>query len=300
MKIGTIFNIQKYSIHDGPGIRTTIFFKGCPLNCLWCHNPESQDINKQIIFSPQKCIACGECYEGCTNKALIPQNSKIIRNKEKCNLCGSCTENCVTEAMEMIGEEITLKKLMKEIKKDMVFYEESGGGATFSGGEPLIQSRFLRSILKECKKLGIHTTLDTSGYGPWEVLKELCDDVDLFLYDIKHINDSRHIELTGLSNKCIIENLKKLVAYGKNIWIRAPIIPSINDDKENIKGIGELMNSLSLEEIFILPYHNIGTDKYQSLGRNYNLSDINVPTDKHVEYIAAKLKAYGLIVKIGG
>ena len=300
MTIGTVFNIQKYAIQDGPGIRTTVFLKGCPLNCWWCHNPESQSIQREILFSSDKCIGCGDCYKGCTSKATSSIHRERIKDNNQCSLCGKCAENCPTEAIEMVGKTMTVEDVMKEIEKDRVFYEESGGGVTFSGGEPLMQSEFLHEVLLRCREAEIHTALDTSGYSSWETLSKVSANVELFLYDIKHMNDQKHMALTGVSNRPILDNLKRLVAEGKRIWIRVPIIPGMNDDEQNMEEIGNLMDSLKLKEIYLLPYHNIAMDKYRRLGKAYGLPDIQTPSDKYMNEIAQNLSAYGLKVRIGG
>lgn len=300
MTTGNIFNIQKYSIHDGPGIRTTIFFKGCPLKCKWCHNPESQSCESEIIFSIDKCIGCNSCIDSCVDKCIRFIDNEVVIDKEKCTLCRNCTNNCPTNAIEMMGKTMTVDEVMKEIEKDMVFYEESGGGVTFSGGEPLLQFEFLKTLLKKCREKGIYTAVDTSGYSSLEKIVEVSQYVQLFLYDIKHIDDEKHINLTGVSNKQILENLSGITKKGSNVWVRVPIIPGINDDDENILGIGSLMNSLNLKDIFILPYHNIAINKYDKLGKTYSLPNIKTPSDEHMEEIASKLKNFGLNVKIGG
>ncbi|MBU5677932.1 glycyl-radical enzyme activating protein [Alkaliphilus sp. MSJ-5] len=300
MITGTIFNIQKYSINDGPGIRTTVFFKGCPLKCTWCHNPESQSYENELIFSIEKCIYCNSCNNSCVDKCITFIDRELIIDKAKCSLCGDCTKNCPTNAIEMVGISMTVNEVMKEIEKDMVFYEESGGGVTLSGGEPLMQFEFINAILKKCKEKGIHTAIDTSGYSSLSSVYELSKNVDLFLYDIKHLDDDKHMELTGVSNKQILDNLSNIVKIGNNVWIRVPIIPGINDDDENILGIGRLMNMLKLADISILPYHNIATDKYRKLGKTYDLSNIKTPSDQYMNKIASKLKNFGLNVKVGG
>lgn len=300
MTVAAIFNIQKYSVHDGPGIRTTVFLKGCPLKCAWCHNPESQNYEKEIIVSIEKCIDCNSCIDSCTEKCITITNKELVIDKNRCTLCGKCTRSCPTNAIEMVGKDMTADEVMHEIEKDMVFYEESGGGVTFSGGEPLMQFEFIDLILKKCKEKGIHTAIDTSGYTSWNNIYNISKNVDLFLYDIKHINEDKHMKLTGVSNRQILDNLSNLAKLGSNVWIRVPIIPGINDDDENILGIGQLMNSLKLKDIFILSYHNIATEKYRKLGKTYDLSNIKTPSNAYMEEVASKLKSFGLSVKLGG
>jgi pyruvate formate lyase activating enzyme len=296
----TIFNLQKYSIHDGPGIRTTVFLKGCPLSCQWCHNPESIDVSKEILFRDKKCIACGECIEHCPEKALSFGGKGILRESSKCTLCGICTELCPTEALQMAGLEQTVEQVMCEIAKDKIFYEESGGGVTFSGGEPLLQISALEKLLKDSKSIGLHTTVDTSGYAPWSSFERIYDHVDLFLFDLKHMDDLQHQFYTGVSNALILENLKRLVERGAKLWIRIPIIPSVNDDDTHIEALGKFLSSLNIQNVFILPYHEIAAIKYERLGRPYLLKGVKPPSQNSMEGIQSKLENYGLTVKIGG
>lgn len=300
MITGTIFNVQKYSIHDGPGIRTTIFFKGCPLGCWWCHNPESLESKTEIIFLLNKCIGCQDCMKSCPNGAITFSDQGLKRDNTKCSLCLECVNICPTGATEQAGKKMTVEDVIKEIEKDRVFYEESGGGATFSGGESLLQIEFLDSILTACKSKGIHTALDTSGYAPWEAIVRIVDKVDLFLYDIKLMDEEKHKKYTGVSNKPILQNLKKLAAGNSNVWIRLPIIPGVNDDEENIEKTGAFISSLNLRDVFLLPYHTIAMDKYTRLGKIYQLSALQPHSDKQMEDVSQKLKAFGLNVKVGG
>ncbi len=300
MTQGTIFNIQKYSIHDGPGIRTTVFLKGCPLVCWWCHNPESQKVKQEIVFWQNKCIACRDCERVCPVDGVKFDKSGFNLDKKKCILCGKCAEVCPSEAIELIGKKITLGEAMKEIEKDMVFYEESGGGVTFSGGEPLLQIDLLDSLLKASKQKGIQTAVDTSGYGPWENFERIMDKVDLFLFDIKHMDDKKHKKYTGVSNESILKNLRKLAQNGNKIWIRIPIIPGINDDDLNIKMTSDYISSLNIEDVFILPYHSIAMDKYRRLNMEYRISNIQEPMDDEMKIIGQKFKDNGINVKIGG
>lgn len=300
MKQGVIFNIQKYSIHDGPGIRTTVFLKGCPLDCWWCHNPESQKVESQLMFLPNKCIACRDCEKVCPTGAISFSNKGFDYNELKCELCEKCAEVCPSEALEFAGKKQNQEDVIREIEKDKVFYEESGGGVTFSGGEPLVQIDFLDNLLTLAKKKGLHTTIDTCGYAPWENIERIKDNVDLFLYDIKHMDNEKHKKYTGVSNELILDNLRKLAGEGKRIWVRIPIIPGINDDALNIEKMCEFISSLNLRDVFILPYHNIAIDKYNRLDMEYKIPDIKNPDDEVMEEIAEKFKEYGLNVKIGG
>jgi len=297
---GVIFNIQRYSIHDGPGIRTTVFLKGCPLNCWWCQNPESQLNGKEMVFWEDRCIGCAACSTICPSGAIQIKNGIPITKKEKCILCGKCIEKCPTLAREMIGKKITAEEVLKEIEKDLVFYEESGGGVTFSGGEPLKQSKFLERLLNGCRKKKIHTAVDTSGHIPWGILNKIHSKVDLFLYDLKIMDNERHKKYTGVSNELILENLKKLSSVHNNIFVRFPVIPGINDDYQNIKKMGEFLSSLKISQVNILPYHYIGIDKYRRLGRTYHLTAAQPPSKEKLSEVSAILSKFNLNVKLRG
>ena len=298
---GHIFNIMKYSIHDGPGIRTTVFMKGCPLKCPWCHNPESQKLIPQLMWFPDKCIGCGKCAHICPEKAITMVKGKALLDIKKCNNCGKCAEFCYAEALEMAGKTMTAEEVIIEVEKDRIFYEESGGGLTFSGGEPFAQISFLKKMLILSKDKGIHTAVDTCGYVEKESLIDLSEYIDLFLYDIKIMDDKKHIKYTGVSNKLILDNLKELVKLKKRIFIRIPIISGINDSEKELKAIIEfLSDSGGFQQINLLPYHNIMTEKYKRLGEDYGLKNIEVPSDKKMNEIANKFQSYGFKAIIGG
>lgn len=298
---GKIFNIQRFSINDGPGIRTTVFLKGCPLHCSWCHNPESISGDQEIILREDKCIRCGSCLEVCENNAAQQIDNQIITVRENCMQCGKCIEVCYTEARAIAGREMSTEEVLDEILKDTVFYGESGGGVTFSGGEPFLQHEFLHSLLARCKQHNIHTAVDTTGYTSVEILQRSINFIDLFLYDIKTMNDTIHKSFTGVSNKLILENLKKLSEWQKNIIIRIPIIHGINDNLEEIRNIGEYVESLgNISEIHLLPYHKSGIEKYQRLGLDFHIDNIEPPASETIEMIAGELKKHMQIVKVGG
>lgn len=293
-------NIQKYSVHDGPGIRTTVFFKGCPLRCWWCHNPESQRCQHQIMYFEERCSACGICEKRCPQKAILIQNSHVVIDHERCKLCGKCTDFCPNNALEYVGREITVTELIKEIEKDAIFYEESGGGVTFSGGEPMAQVDFLNEVLRACKERDLHTTVDVSGYGCWENFKKILDKVDVFLYDLKFMNNEKHKKYIGNSNEEILNNLRKLSDNGASIYVRMPIIKGINDDDEHIDEGIRFLSGLHILQVHLLPYHKIGMDKYKRLGLQYKLTGLERPSDKRMDDIAMKFKKAGIKVKIGG
>jgi pyruvate formate lyase activating enzyme len=283
--IGSIFDIKRFSIHDGPGIRTTVFFKGCPLACWWCHNPESQDVEPELILRPNRCIHCGVCLEACPEGA-ISDGDPVVTATEMCRRCGACVEVCYAEARELVGREMKVAEVMAEIERDVAFYDESHGGVTFSGGEPLMQPDFLLALLQLCKEKEIHTALDTCGYAPWQALDEIRSCVDLFLYDLKLIDDGRHLHFTGVSNRLILENLRRLSLYGHRIVLRVPIVPGVNDDEQSMREIATFVAELpALEGVDLLPYHAIGREKYGRLGRTYALPETPPPSKERIEQL---------------
>ena len=263
----TIFDIERNSYVDGPGIRTTVFFKGCNLRCAWCHNPESQSPKPQMMFFKNKCTGCGKCKEKCPN------------HLESCELCGKCTLYCPHDAREICGKEYTVDEIMIEILKDKSFYENSGGGVTFSGGECMLQIDFLEDLLKACKRNGIHTAVDTAGLVPYESFEQILPYTDLFLYDVKCYDSDKHKKYTGASNGLILSNLKKLLQSGKTVWIRIPIIPNVNDSEAEILNIKEFLNLCgSPEKIELLPYHAMGEHKYAAIGKT--VQTYSVPSEE--------------------
>lgn len=301
MITGTIFDIKKFSLHDGPGIRTTVFFKGCDMRCQWCHNPESHRPEPELMFRPDRCIGCQSCLTVCTQKAISLNGGVITQHNEKCIQCGRCVDVCDARAREMVGWESTVEEVMAEIEKDVPFYAESGGGVTFSGGEPLLQKDFLSALLHSCTARGIHTAVDTCGYVDWKDIDSIRKHTDLFLYDLKLVDDALHRKHTGASNKNIIRNLQKLSGQGQDIIIRVPIVPGITDTEENIRHIGQLTSRLShLRRLDILPYFHMAAEKYHRLHRGYDLTEARPPGAERMSRIADLLREFGLKVHIGG
>jgi pyruvate formate lyase activating enzyme len=298
---GVIFDIKKYAIHDGPGIRTTVFFKGCPLACRWCHNPEGITVASQRIYRQERCIGCGECIQICPQKVLTQTAEGVVCDPAKCVGCQTCADHCPSEAIEFVGRKVTVAEVVRQIKKDIAFYDESGGGITLSGGEPLMQPEFLLQLLDACADLDLHRTVDTTGYADAGLLLEVARKTDLFLYDLKLMDAAKHLEFTGVSNERILDNLKLLARNEARIQVRVPIIPGINSDAENIDRTAAFVSALpGVEHISILPFHNSARGKYGRIGMECISPDIEGPTDAHLKIIAGWLEKFGLAVKIGG
>ena len=269
--MGRIFDLQRFSTHDGPGIRTTVFLKGCPLRCLWCHNPEGLDPDLQLSFLSSQCVGCGECRDVCPNHAHRIElcADRIVHTLERpqCRRCGWCAAACVSGALEQVGRDVSVAEVLREVLADRAFYGLSGGGLTLSGGEPLLQADFTAAVLQAAKDQGIHCCLETSGYARWQQWEGLVSLVDLFLYDYKETDPQRHVEYTGVSNALILENLRALYARGARIALRCPIIPGCNDRADHFAGIVALAREMpALEEIELLPYHPLGSEKSERLG----------------------------------
>ena len=296
---GLIFNIQRFSIQDGPGIRTTVFMKGCSLKCQWCSNPESQDAYQELTTFDSKCINCDRCIEACPLKAISVADGTITIDRGRCDLCLRCAQVCPSKAIEVIGNYMTADEVVEEVEKDRLFYSNSNGGVSVSGGEPLYQWEFTREILRKCKEKAIHTAIDTSGYAPWSNLDQVLDYVDLVLFDIKHMDYLAHIQGTGVSNELILDNVRR-AAKKTRLWLRIPLIPDYNDSTSNIRQISELAIELKVEQVSLMPYHCWGVQKYKKLGREYLMGDRPIPTDEQVEGVKKVIESYGIKVSVGG
>ena len=299
---GWVFNIQRYAVHDGPGIRTTIFLKGCPLHCLWCSNPESQHVKPQFDFWEERCIHCDNCVMVCPQLAVSEddQGWKHI-DPRQCDFCGLCIDQCYADALEQIGKSRTFREILDIVEEDRAFYDESGGGMTLSGGEPLTQARFAFNLLKGAQERGIRTAIETSGYAPWSVWEDLLPYLDLILFDLKEIDPKRHAHFTGVSNELILDNFKRLAKADTPIIVRRPVIPGYNDTPESIHALGNFVRRCeTVNEIDLLPYHRLGQEKYKRLGQEYALGDTPTMKDEDVTGLYNILLSYGLNVKIGG
>ena len=293
-KKATIFDIQKFCINDGPGIRTNVFFKGCPLDCVWCHNPESKKRKKELFFLSHKCIGClscvSACGEGCHTKA---EGGYHGFDRTNCRLCFSCASNCPAAALECVGREMTVEQILREVEKDRLFYENSGGGMTVSGGEPMAQFDFVFELLSKAKARGLHVCMETCGFAPTENYEKIAPFVDIFLFDYKLTSPELHKKYTGQDNALILKNLRFLDQLGAKTVLRCPIIPGINDTDEHFFGIAETANSLqNIIRIDIEPYNPLGGDKHERLGEAYELSKLKHPESNVIDGWIEKIKAH--------
>jgi len=299
--MGLVFNIQKYSLHDGPGIRTTVFLKGCPLECAWCHNPEGISPQDEMLVMEGRCIECGECRGACPQAEEVGGGKALPAEIEHCDRCGACLEACPTGGRRLIGQEIPVTQLMETIEEDRVFYEDSGGGVTFSGGEPLYQFEFLKELLRACRIRHLHTVVDTCGFAREADLVALAPLTGLFLYDLKMMDDAKHQQYTGVSNVRILSNLQALGAAHERIWIRVPVIPGVNDSEREIKDLAHFVASVpGVRQVNLLPYHRTGLPKACRLGRASPLAEVQPPSAESLSRAADIFSSFGLTTKIGG
>ncbi|NLO87639.1 MAG: glycyl-radical enzyme activating protein [Firmicutes bacterium] len=301
MSRALIINIQKFSIHDGEGIRTVVFFKGCPLSCQWCHNPESHSFAPQIMYQQEKCSLCMACVSACPARRLYfnPALGKIAEKDIPCPACGACAEACLQEARQAAGRLMTVEEIMAEIDQDAMFYEQSGGGVTLSGGEVMAGDMdFVVELLRRCRQRGYSVYIDTSGYAPYKNFERVLEYVDVFLYDIKLMDDARHRQYTGHSNRLILDNLVKLSKAGANIYIRMPLIAGVNCSDADIQAVLRFLQPLNIRRVYLLPYHDFGRHKAERLGRES--APMAPPAPRRLEEIKAMFEQSGYIAKIGG
>lgn len=301
MESGLVANIQRFSLHDGPGIRTTVFLKGCPLDCLWCHNPENRLPRPEVLVSQSRCIRCGQCIAVCPSHRAGEGGEGNGREALPCLGCGACVAACPAGARRMVGTRMTVAEVMGEIRRDTIFYDDSQGGVTFSGGEPLDQPEFLIALLAACAEEGVHTAVDTCGFAAKDQLLAVAAKTDLFLYDLKIIDEAKHRELTGASNAAILDNLAALAAVHGNIWLRIPVIPGLNDAAEDLEAIERFAASLpGIRQVNLLPYHRAAIHKFAQLGQPYRLPELAPPSRQSLERTVERFRGRGLITRIGG
>lgn len=293
----TVFDIQRFALHDGPGIRTTVFLKGCPLDCLWCHNPESKKSKPQLGFLEKNCSCCGKCVNTCEHDVhIISANDRHHLQYQNCIQCGICINTCPNHALKIFGQQMTSEEIIKIVEKDRDFYERSGGGITVSGGEPMMQFEALRQLLQQAKEIGLHVCLDTSGQADTKKYEEIAKYVDIFLFDYKLTDPEEHKRYTGVANTLILHNLERLCQKGSQIYLRCPIIPGINDNESHYRAIGKLSRQYNnIQQINLMTYHDMAKGKAQQIGECYALSEIKTITSEGKKAIYEKVKSYGCL-----
>ena len=299
-----IFNKQKYNMYDGPGVRTLVFFKGCPLRCKWCSNPEGLERKYQIMFKPTTCVSCGSCVPVCPQKihSISSSGEHIIDRSIDCIGCGQCVEACIPEALKIAGEQVPISELLEYVEQDRAFYDQSGGGVTLGGGEVTSQPEAAINLLQACKQEGLHTAIETCGYTKKETILRFAEYVDLFLFDLKHIDPDRHFELTGVRNEMILENLEELIMKRNHVKVRMPMLKGINDSEAEIRGVIEFLKPFrefkNFEGIDLLPYHKLGVNKYVQLGMDYPIEGDPSLDDADLDRIEGWIREYDFPVSV--
>lgn len=303
---GLVFDIQKFSIHDGPGIRTLVLLKGCLLRCLWCCNPESQSTEVEIVCFHNKCIRndgynCDSCLVACPQSALrLSPDGEIRIDRGRCDICGRCVSSCPASALVLVGEWMTVEQVFAQVWQDQLFYLHSEGGVTLSGGEPVMQPEFSVAFLRRCQGSGLHTAMETCGYVPWEVMERMLPHLDLVLYDLKHADSVMHERLVGAPNELILENARRIAATSVDLVVRVPVIPGHNDSEENMRAIAAFAAGIGVRCANLLPYHNFGAAKYNRLDLEYKLSGLDKPDKEQLKLQKSIFESYGIITRIGG
>jgi pyruvate formate lyase activating enzyme len=299
---GSVFNIERYAVSDGPGIRTLVFLKGCPLKCLWCANPEGEKYEKNLVYTAQDCIGCRECVTACPLNAIRFNEDVLKIDRRICDLCGNCVEQCYSNALQFDSMELTVDDVIASVCEDMPFYKKSGiGGITLSGGEPLFQLDFVSSILKACKEKDIHTAIETSGFCKWEHLSRIISRLDFILFDIKHMNPKVHRKLTGVDNKLILSNLSKIAGYSVPVVVRMPVVPRYNDAVVNVREMAVYLRGIkNVSRVELLPYHRLGISKYRKMEMHYPLPNVKPPTSRRLRLLKEVVESEGLECRIEG
>ncbi len=298
---GVVFNVQRCSIHDGPGVRTTVFLKGCPLSCGWCHNPESRAFATELAVRGDLCMACGACVDACPGGEEGARPGTAITGGAPCARCGACVAVCPSGARDLLGTELEAAELVVQVERDRPFFAASGGGVTFSGGEPLAQARFLLACLQACRARGLHTAVDTCGHADPAAMRAAADGADLLLFDLKLADPEAHRRHTGVDNALILANLAAASAAAAELWLRIPLVPGVNDDVEALDALGVLAASLpQRHRVFLLPYHDLAAGKSRRLAEAGSGARFRTPDDAEVSAAAGRLAAFGLDVTVGG
>ena len=292
---GLLMDVKRFAVHDGPGVRTTLFLKGCSLRCLWCHNPEGISPRPETAYYAHKCMNCGECARVCPSGAQrMDAGGRHVFEREMCVACGACEGACLGEAMKLFGRTVTVGEAEAIALEDRAFYDHSGGGVTVSGGEPLLQADFVRALFERLKEQGVHTAVDTCGNVPWAAFESVLPFTDLFLFDVKHIDSAAHRALTGAGNERILDNLRRLSDAGARIEIRMPLVPGANDGTDTLERIGALLGGLNVETMRVLPYHALARSKYAALGKPDTMPDVPSPDDGQIACAVSILRAHGV------